>query len=416
MKVPSTSLEGLSVAGASRLEPLGVSQEIHVESFSSSRLRELAKAYIEDVHVLHPMFEEPWKMCEEFIENYSDSAATTGSIMSSLKNAIVLLLLALGSCKPISDGTKHSGVLPGIVYYSYAQIILASKRKKYDISVAQAMTLAALYENQIGMLQKSYASVSYAYHIYTDLCNHARFSGDASAVQKQNTSFSEETKRSFWICQDLARGINTCLSIVSADPVRTSGCDMFPGESPEEGPAMVLATRALLRKTFDEVQKLAPTENTATGRIDEDDLEHLMSFANSQLEFLEYWRSVLPSQLAWEDKELPSTDPLMASLRAEYYNNRVKLLRPYLGIIRNCECFNVAVDRPSAGQRKLSGVALDWVNSALSSIIAFDRIGTSYDGTYETYRTTSRSSVMLSNPVETLHTQVTSPVKCFFRD
>jgi hypothetical protein len=260
----------------------------------------------------------------------------------------------------------------------------------------------------------------------------AGFSGDASTVQKQNTPLSEETKRSFWICQDLARsvttmksvyysnisfsGINACLSIVSADPVRTSGCDMFPGESPEEGPAMVLATRALLRITFDEVQKLAPTENTATGRIDEDDLEHLMNFANSQLELLECWRSVLPSQLAWEDEELPSTNPLMASLRAEYYNDRVKLLRPYLGIIRNCECFNVAVDRPSAGQQKLSGVALDWVNSALSSIIAFDRIGTNYDGAYETYRTASRSSVMMSNPVEILHTQVTSSVKCFFRD
>ena len=171
MKVPSTSLEGLFVAGPSRPKPLGVSQEIHVESFSSSRLRELAKAYIEDVHVLHPMFEEPWKMCEEFIENYSDSAATTGSIMSSLKNAIVLLVFALGSCKPISDGTKHSGVLPGMVYHSYAQTILASKREKHDTSVAQAMTLAALYENQIGMLQESCASVSYAHRIYTDLRN-----------------------------------------------------------------------------------------------------------------------------------------------------------------------------------------------------------------------------------------------------
>ncbi|CAN9172120.1 unnamed protein product, partial [Alternaria alternata] len=380
MKVSSTSLEGLFVAGPSRPKPLGVSQEIQVESFSSSRLRELAKAYIEDVHVLHPMFEEPWKMCEEFIENYSDSVATTRSFMPSLGNATVLLLLALGSCKPISDGTKHSGVLPGIVYHSYARAILASNREKHDISVAQVMTLTALYENQIGMIQESYASVSYAYRIYTDLRNHAGFSRDASAVQKQNTSLSEETKRSFWICQDLARGINVCLSIVSADPVRTSGCDMFPGEGPEEGPAMFLATRVLLRKTFDEVQKLAPTENTATGRVDDDDLEHLMNFANSQLELLEFWRSVLPSQLAWEDEELPSTDPLMASLRAEYYNDRVKLLRPYLGIIRNCECFNVAVDRPPAGQRKLFGVALDWVNSALSSIIALDRIGTSYDG------------------------------------
>lgn len=63
---------------------------------------------------------------------------------------------------------------------------------------------------------------------------------------------------------------------------------MFPGESSEEGPAMFLVTRVLLRKTFDEVQKLAPTENTATRRVNKDDLEHLMSFANSQLKFLEY--------------------------------------------------------------------------------------------------------------------------------
>ena len=171
MKVPSTSLEGLFVAGPSHPKPLGVSQDIHVESFSSSRLRELTKAYIEDVHVLHPMFEEPWKMCEEFIENYSDSVATTRSIMPSLGNATVLLLLALGSCKPISDGTKHSGVLPGMVYHSYAQTILASKREKHDTSVAQAMTLAALYKNQIRMLQESCASVSYAHRIYTDLRN-----------------------------------------------------------------------------------------------------------------------------------------------------------------------------------------------------------------------------------------------------
>jgi hypothetical protein len=58
-----------------------------------------------------------------------------------------------------------------MVYHSYAQTILASKREKHDTSVAQAMTLAALYENQIGMLQESRVSVSYAHRIYTDLRN-----------------------------------------------------------------------------------------------------------------------------------------------------------------------------------------------------------------------------------------------------
>ena len=168
---PSKSPGGLPVAGSLHYPSLEVSQQTHMECFSPRKLRQLSEAYIEDVHILHPIFDAPEEMCHVFIEEYGYNVATTGSIMPSLKNAIVLLLLALGSCKPISDGTKHSGVLPGMVYHSYAQAILASKREKHDISVAQAMTLAALYENQIGMLQESCASVSYAYRIYTDLRN-----------------------------------------------------------------------------------------------------------------------------------------------------------------------------------------------------------------------------------------------------
>ena len=136
-----------------------------MESFSSSRLRELSKAYIEDVHVLHPMFKKPWKMCEEFIENYSDSVATTRSIIPSLGNATVLLLLALGSCKSISDGTE----LPGMAYYSYAKDILACKREEMSFALAQTMTLAALYTNQFGMLRESWMNISCAYRIYMDL-------------------------------------------------------------------------------------------------------------------------------------------------------------------------------------------------------------------------------------------------------
>jgi hypothetical protein len=58
IKVPSTSLKRLFVAGSSRPKPLRVSKDIHVESFSSLRLRELTKAYIKDMHVLHPIFKE----------------------------------------------------------------------------------------------------------------------------------------------------------------------------------------------------------------------------------------------------------------------------------------------------------------------------------------------------------------------
>jgi hypothetical protein len=178
---------------------------------------------------------------------------------------------------------------------------------------------------------------------------------------------------------------------------------MLPAESLEEGPEMVYATRMLLRKILDEVQKHTPMDFATTKRIDDEDLEHFMNAANSHTKILENWRSVLALPLAWEDKEPPSIDPLKASLRAEYYNGMTKSLRPYLEITRYCKCFSTAIEKPSAGQQGLIEVVRSWVQAALSSIIAFDRIGAVSNSAYEIYESTSNSPVMLSNPVKTLH-------------
>jgi hypothetical protein len=189
---------------------------------------------------------------------------------------------------------------------------------------------------------------------------------------------------------------------------------MFPGESLKEGPETVYATRILLRKYLDGAQKNPPT-GFATGEgLDEEDLECLTETASCQVEILEDWRSELPSHLGWEDKEPPSTDPLMASLRAEYYNGMATLLRPYLEIVRDCECFPLTTDELSAGQRGLIEVVHLWVQSALASVIAFDRIGAVADSAYETYQSTSISPVLLSNPVNTLHAQVAPLFTCYF--
>ena len=58
-----------------------------------------------------------------------------------------------------------------MAYYSYAQGILARKREEYSTAVAQTMTLAALYTNQIGMLPESWANISFAYRMYMDYGN-----------------------------------------------------------------------------------------------------------------------------------------------------------------------------------------------------------------------------------------------------
>ncbi|KAG9186456.1 hypothetical protein G6011_09564 [Alternaria panax] len=346
-KEPSRSLGGLLVTGSLHLKSLEVDQETHKTLFSSPKLRELSEAYIGNVHILNPMFNAPRKMCDDFIEEYSDTAAERrDSITPCLHNANVLLFLALGICVTIRDGSRHPGILPGMEYYSYAQGILAREWEANSVALAQTITLAALYTNQVG-----------------------RLSG-----QNQKTPICEETKRTAWICRDLARSINACLHIISADFVSISGSDMPPAESLEEGPEMVYATRVLLRKILNGVQKLTPTDLATAGKSDEELLEYLTNTASCQINILENWRSALPSHLAWEHKELPSTDPLRASLRAEYYSGTSTLLRPYLEIVRDCECFSATTDKPSAGQQGLIGVVHRWVQAAVASTIAFDRI------------------------------------------
>ena len=109
-------------------------------------------------------------MCDSFIEEYSNTAAVRKhSIVPSLRNAIVRLFLAIGSCKLAREGPKHFCNVPGMEYYFRAQNVLALTRKEYTIALAQAMTLAALYTNQFGMLRESWVNISCAYRIYMDL-------------------------------------------------------------------------------------------------------------------------------------------------------------------------------------------------------------------------------------------------------
>ncbi|KAI0572217.1 hypothetical protein Alg130_10585 [Pyrenophora tritici-repentis] len=342
-------------------------------------------------------------MCEKFIKEYSDTAtAHTDSVVPSLHNAIVLLFFALGSCRLFSDSPKSSSIVPGMAYYSRAQDILAQKREEYSTSLAQAMTLAALYTNQIGNLQESWVHISCAYGLYKKLGYYRSVPNDVSTVRSQNNPISEEIKRGSWICRELGRGIYALLNIVSSDLIPISGSNILPVKIPEEGPEMFYTYRALLQTLLEKAQKLTPTGFAENTTMDE---EYLTYLANSQLRYLEIWRLELKESLAWIDGEPLSIDPLMASLQAEYYNGIAKLLRPYLEIIRKCKRFAVTLNKLSTGQRGLIGVVESWIQGALSSIIAFDRISAVPEGAYEEHRSTNRIPVMLSNPVETLHAE-----------
>lgn len=185
-------------------------------------------------------------------------------------------------------------------------------------------------------------------------------------------------------------GIEDCSRFVSSDLVSITGSDVLSVESLEEGPETAYAMRVQLRKILEKAQTL-PTD-VATARC--------------QVEIPKKWRPVLPSWLNWKDEELPSTDPLKASLRAEYYSGIVKSLWPHLEIVINYKCFPLTMDKLSADQQELTEAVYLWVKAALASITAFDRVGAVADSTYEAYQRPSNSPVLLSNPVKTLHAQV----------
>tara|TARA_R110002003_G_scaffold63_13_gene5880 strand:- start:2819 stop:4255 length:1437 start_codon:yes stop_codon:yes gene_type:complete len=201
--------------------------------FRSSVLRQLHLSYMQNMHTFHP-FLNPSKlqrMFREFEEQYSPDAKATngaspaahqlnpgikrkrsssafgepysprGAIERSLRNAIVLLVLALGKVCSHKDGVlphpqsdkgphasgawgsfSHSSypngsfnsdtsddsrprnidLLPGMAYFSYATDILGNQQGGHTVGHAQAMILAALYINQFARVLESWSWINSA--------------------------------------------------------------------------------------------------------------------------------------------------------------------------------------------------------------------------------------------------------------
>lgn len=199
-------------------------------------LWELYKSYIENIHKLHPFMNASKlrRMIKDFSEQYnpdvsskhtsSSLAANTlscpqlnsrpkrkrhgsalgepysakGAIERSLRNALVLLVLALGKAcahhdplpSPQSDRMSHSNrgwdihangrfsdstsydnrprnvdILPGMGYFAYATDILGNHQGGNTVAHAQAMILAALYLGQFARVLESWSWINNACRI-----------------------------------------------------------------------------------------------------------------------------------------------------------------------------------------------------------------------------------------------------------
>ncbi|EMD96394.1 hypothetical protein COCC4DRAFT_64913 [Bipolaris maydis ATCC 48331] len=290
-----------------------------------------------------------------------------------------------------------------MVYYTYAKQILGQKHHERSIAYAQALTLAALYSNQNGMLGDSWAHLHQSHCIYTDNAERAFAENQVSSTKDSTNSLPVEAMRSFWLFQRLLGGIDNCLNVVSF-PLHSRYWNALLLEwNINDLPEIVFWTKVLLRSLLEAVQTSLSPGFASIETFDEESLQSLVDLARRQTQQLENWRAQLLPKLVWDDAEPPSTNAIMASLRAEYHKGMAELLRPYLSILEHPE-FNAPRELTKFQQGTLQ-LVIDWEQHAVSNIISFDRIGADPNSVYEICRSTSSIRVALSNPVDTLHSE-----------
>lgn len=165
---------------------------------NSDTVHHLYISYMVHLHKLHPFLDpnDLEKNIEMFIRTYCSSVnnhngsvdqlrgakcrrslfpvadrASPPRIEQSIDNAVILLVLALGSiCKccgcpvpsPVSPGIqglreeRNVDIIPGLAYYGYATQILGSLQGGNDLSHVQAALLAGLYAGQLAHSFQSY--------------------------------------------------------------------------------------------------------------------------------------------------------------------------------------------------------------------------------------------------------------------
>ncbi|KAI8938994.1 hypothetical protein NX059_004838 [Plenodomus lindquistii] len=205
--------------------------------FHSKVLADLLESYLVNMHVLHPFMNRSKlkRMFKEFGEQYSpdmrpsngrspvpgvlpfnpgvkrkrstsafgDPSSSRGPIERSLRNAIVLLVCALGKVfnytdkrlpapykekTPFAGAWGHTGgsphptgsfnsevtddyrprnidILPGMAYFAYATDILGNQHGGNTVAHAQAMILAALYLSQFARVLESWSWIHSACRI-----------------------------------------------------------------------------------------------------------------------------------------------------------------------------------------------------------------------------------------------------------
>ena len=404
--------------------------------FRSHVLWALYDSYVENIHKLHPFMNASKlrRMIKEFSEQYSPDINSKhagsptanvlgqglkrkrsgfaysepwyakGAIERSLRNALVLLVLALGKAcayqdplpSPQSDKMSHTNggwgvdadgsfnsdtfddnrphnvdLLPGMGYYAHASDILGGHQGGNTVAHAQAMLLAALYLSQFARVLESWGWINNACRVILVLIK--------ADYQKLDRNWFKENSKSlppkeryrlnmvmcvYWTCLQLESDILAEMSILPPSRISDfqseiaypdgvyesvpieSGTSveekMFADPQIQEGSMLMYSSQIWLRVILNEAHNMLYGRN-ARRSFDTHNIKEVAHRATAHVRILEDWRRVLPPTLAWNDEDPPATDINVARLRAKYYGSIYVILRPYLRIA------NHFIDFPPTG-------------------------------------------------------------------
>ncbi|KAH8701177.1 hypothetical protein GQ44DRAFT_832052 [Phaeosphaeriaceae sp. PMI808] len=445
-------------------------------NFEAQVLWQLHGSYMQNMHSLHP-FLDPRKiyiMIEEFSEqanampipgrpgikrerstsHFGEPCFLGGAIERSLRNAIVLLILALGKVclykgkvlpapqdassatakrargytqdfprhnagfdhESSEDRPSNIEVLPGMAYFAYATDILGYQHSGNTAAHAQAMILATLYLNQYSRVLESWSWIERACSITKLLIkpDYNELRRDTYLDIKASLSSSERYRlklimRICWTCMQLGSDIRAELATLPASSASGYQNDIMYPEGffeEEETSMMIISLRVILNESHN-----ALYGNSGRKSFDVSNLREVANYARSHVDMLESWRKLLPLGLAWKDDDPPATDLKIARLRAKYYGGLYMILRPYLRIAIHTftplpqQNLLAATADLAEDQRQVIETACQCIDAAIRSTIAFDRVGANPDSSYEEFQSTRTERLVVTNIFGTLHAQ-----------
>ncbi|KAL2835608.1 hypothetical protein BJY01DRAFT_69314 [Aspergillus pseudoustus] len=252
-----------------------------------------------------------------FCSPYEDHSTPT---LSSLDDKYITL--------PDDPELQNVDTVPGLALYAFAARILATCGTT-SLSFVQAALLAGLYTGQLAHPFKSHDWILQAARACLVLIRPPRYNPLPSSQWKDLVNFA------FWTCLQLESDILAELDLPASGVSRYEGRIEPPhGQFTMHMPNDISAPNTMmmffysaqmhLRKVLNRIHTdLYKTPKPGQTRWSPN-VQEILSMN------LNLWRSSLPNEMRWHDKDPPSTDINVARMRAKYYGARYIIHRPLL--------------------------------------------------------------------------------------